>query len=123
MEDRMLDLFIGTAHAQDGVGSATGQGPDILFMVAIFVAIWYWLIIRPQNKQAKAHSAMVAALKKGDMVVTSSGLHGKIAGVDEKTVLIEGERGIKLKFDKHKVSRTESAGKPGDQSKTDKKKK
>jgi len=101
----MLDLLIGTAYAQDAA-APPGQGSQILFMVAIFVAIWYWLIIRPQNKQAAAHSTMVAALKKGDQVVTSSGLHARIHSVDDTTVVLEGERGVKLKFDKHKVSRT-----------------
>ena len=117
----MLELLIGTAYAQDAAAPAPQQGSQILFMVAIFVAIWYWLIIRPQNKQATAHAAMVAALKKGDQVVTSSGLHGKIAAVEDTTVTIEGERGIRLKFDKHKVSRTAAPGKPVEQAASEKK--
>ena len=118
----MLDLLIGTAYAQDAA-PPPGQGSQILFMVAIFVAIWYWLIIRPQNKQAAAHTAMVSALKKGDQVVTSSGLHGRIFSVDESTLVIEGERGVRLKFDKNRVSRTVTAAKPSDTADDDKKKK
>jgi len=117
----MLDLLIGTAYAQDAAGPPPGQGSQILFMVAIFVAIWYWLIIRPQNKQAAAHASMVAALKKGDQVVTSSGLHARIFSVDDTTVVLEGERGVKLKFDKHKVSRSVVPGKPGDKDASEKK--
>ncbi len=116
----MFDLFIGTAYAQDAA-AAPQQGQQILFMVAIFVAIWYWLIIRPQNKQAASHTSMIAALKKGDHVVTSSGLHGRIGAVEDTTVIIEGERGVRLKFDKHKVSRTVVPGKPADKDASEKK--
>jgi preprotein translocase subunit YajC len=62
-------------------------------------------VIRPQTKQAQRHKAMVSALKRGDQVVTSSGMFGKVAAVDETSVTLEVGKGVKIKFLKDKVSR------------------
>jgi len=108
----MLDLLIGTALAQ-GDGAATTpppQGPPMLLFFGLIIAIWYFLVIRPQTKQARAHQQMVAELKKGDQVVTGSGLHGRVAAVEEAVVQIEIAKGVKVRIDKDKVSRTVQSG-------------
>jgi preprotein translocase subunit YajC len=70
---------------------------------AIFV-IFYFMIIRPQQKRSKERQKMLSNIAKGDKVVTSGGMHGTIAGLDEKTVLLEVGDKIKLKFDRSAVS-------------------
>ncbi|MCO4770899.1 MAG: preprotein translocase subunit YajC [Deltaproteobacteria bacterium] len=100
-----MDLFIGTAWAQAGGGAPAGGGASMLVMFGMVFAIMYFLMIRPQNKRMQAHAAMVAALKKGDELVTVGGLHGRIASVEEKAVVVEIAKGIKITVDKDKVSR------------------
>ena len=75
---------------------------NILFFGALF-AIMYFVLIRPQQKQAKEQQTMVAALKKGDDVITSSGILGKIFAVDEKVVTLEVGSGMKLRMLKSSV--------------------
>lgn len=104
----MLDLFIGTAWAQAGGAGAPGggQGFQMLVMFGLIFAIMYFLMIRPQNKRMQEHAAMVAALKKGDPVVTVGGIHAKVSSVEEKTVILELGKGTKITVDKDKISRS-----------------
>ncbi|CUS78834.1 protein translocase subunit yajC [Candidatus Kryptobacter tengchongensis] len=75
----------------------------IIMFLAIFL-IFYFLIIRPQQKRAKEHQKLISSLKKGDKVITSSGIHGKVVGLDDKTVLIEVDDGVKIKFEKAAIA-------------------
>jgi len=105
----MLDLLIGTAWAQEAGAAPPPQGPPMLLFFGLIVGIWYFLVIRPQTKQARAHQTMVEALKKGDQVVTASGIHGRVASVEEAVVQLEIAKGVKVRIDKNKVSRTVGA--------------
>lgn len=71
-----------------------------LIMFALIIAIFWLMIIRPQSKQRKERERMLNALKKGDKVVTAGGLHGTVAGIDEKTVLLQVSDNVKMKFDR-----------------------
>jgi len=104
----MLDLFVSTAYAQ-GAGAPAGQGSSMLLMIGGMVAIWYFLVIRPQTQQQKAHAAMIAALKKGDSVVTRGGLHGRVSEVEPDVLTIEVAKGVRIRIDKDKVSRRPDA--------------
>lgn len=73
--------------------------PMVLIMV-----VFYFFMIRPQVKKAKDHKKLVADLKKGDKVVTTAGIHGKIIDLNELTFLIEVEGGTKIRFDKSAIS-------------------
>lgn len=73
-------------------------------LIAVLFAVMYFTMIRPQTRQAKLHREMVAALKKGDRVVTSGGLHGTIAEVDDTTVLVRVDGDTKLRVEKGKVA-------------------
>ncbi len=78
----------------------------LLPMVAIF-AIFYFLLIRPQQKRQKEHDAMLGAIEKGDAVITSGGLHGKVVGTTDETLTLEigavkGER-IRVKVARSKI--------------------
>lgn len=77
---------------------------SLLPLVALF-AIFYFLIIRPQQKQAKAHKDMVANLKKGDKIVTNGGLIVEVAKVEETYFLVKNSDGSEMKLAKEYVSR------------------
>jgi len=86
----MMDWLISPAFAQDG-GAAAGGSPmgSLLTMMALMFGIFYFLVIRPQNKEMQKHKAMLDALKKGDRVVTTGGVHGRVHSLREGTVSIE----------------------------------
>lgn len=90
------------AMAPQGGGSANLISTLIMFG-AIFL-IFYFMIIRPQQKRAKEREKMLAAMQKGDKVITSGGLHGTIAGIDDKTVLLQVSDNVKMKFEKSAIA-------------------
>ena len=77
-----------------------GQFLPMLLIIVVF----YFFMIRPQMKKAKDHKKFVADLKKGDKVITLSGIHGKIVDLNDTTFLIEVESGTKIRFEKSAVS-------------------
>lgn len=87
--------MISTAYAADGP-SAAGGITSFLPIIILFV-IFYFLLIRPQQKKAKEHRDMVANLKKGMRVITSGGIHGTITSTDDTTVGVEIAEKIKIK--------------------------
>jgi len=99
------------AHAM-GTGGTETTGAKGGFFGSFFVpmlfifAIFYFLFIRPQQKQQKQHREMLLALKKGDKVVTSGGLHGEISGIKDDLITMEIAPKIRVK-----VSRNSIAGK------------
>jgi preprotein translocase subunit YajC len=82
--------------AQAGGGGGQGLGQTFVF-VLIMLAIFYVLLWRPQQKQAKEHRAMIASLKKGDAVITNGGIIGKVHAVAEKFIVLETGRDVKLR--------------------------
>lgn len=96
-------------QAQPQGGGITMQ---LIFMGAI-VLVFYFFMIRPQQKKAKDQKKFVDELKKGDYVVTIGGMHGRIAEIEDDTFIIEVERGGRIKFSKSAVSMesTKAAGK------------
>lgn len=70
----------------------------------LIIVVFYFFMIRPQMKKAKDHKKYVEELKKGDRVVTTSGMHGRIVDLNDTTFVIEVESGAKLRFDKSAVS-------------------
>lgn len=85
--------------SQGGMAAFTGFIP----LIVIF-GIFYFLLIRPQQKQLKTHKSMLESLKVGDSVVTSGGLHGKIAGLTETIVTLEIAKDVKVKVEKSSIS-------------------
>jgi preprotein translocase subunit YajC len=79
-----------------GAGSA-GQGLIGFIPIIGMVLIFWFLIIRPQMKQQKAHRAKVAAVKRGDQIVTSSGIVAKVTKVDDEYIEAEIAQGVKVK--------------------------
>ncbi|URW74911.1 preprotein translocase subunit YajC [Sphingomonas donggukensis] len=93
-------MFIPSAHAQATGGAAADSGlasiVSIAPLVLIFV-VFYFLMIRPQQKRMKMLQASVAAVKKGDSVVTAGGLVGKVTRVEDAFVEVEIATGVKVK--------------------------
>ena len=82
-------MFISNAYAQAApAGDATGGLMSILPLILMFIVLWF-LMIRPQMKRAKEHKAMVAALAKGDEVVTQGGIAGRVTQVGDNFLHIE----------------------------------
>jgi len=98
-----MDFLISSAHAQQS-GGAGGGMIEFVIMIAIFFAIMYFLIIRPQSKRAKEHRALVEALSKGDEVVTNGGLLGKVTDVGENFIRVELADGVVVIVQRQAVS-------------------
>ncbi|KLT65618.1 MULTISPECIES: preprotein translocase subunit YajC [Pedobacter] len=75
-----------------------------LIMLGAVAVVFYFFMIRPQVKKAKEHKKLISELKKGDKIITTAGIHGRIADMNETTFLIEVEGGTKIRFDKSAVS-------------------
>ena len=75
----------------------------MIFMLAI-VVVFYFFMIRPQQKKAKDQKKFTEEVNKGDMIVTVGGIHGRIAEVDGDTIILEVEKGGRIKFSKSAIS-------------------
>ena len=80
-----------------------GGGLQLIFMVAIFFGIMYFMIIRPQAKKAKEHKALLDALSKGDEVVTNGGILGKIVKLGDNFVEIKISDSTTMKIQRHAI--------------------
>ena len=88
------------AMAPQGGEAGGGSMVSTLIMFGAIFAIFYFMIIRPQQKRAKERDKMLSEVEKGDKIVTSGGIHGTVAGLDEKTVLIDVGNNVKLKMER-----------------------
>ncbi|MTH97260.1 preprotein translocase subunit YajC [Roseibium sp. RKSG952] len=105
-------MFITPAYAQDALAGAPSMLVQILPFVLIF-AIMYFLIIRPQRQRMKKHQEMVANLRRGDTVVTSGGLIGKVAKVvDDGEIQIELTEGVKVRIVRSMVQEVRTKSEP-----------
>jgi preprotein translocase subunit YajC len=109
-------MFATPAFAQAAGAAAPGgvmEGPfgSILFMVAIF-ALFYFLMIRPQQRRMKQHQAMVSAVKRGDTVVLSNGMVGKVTRVEESEAMVEIATGVNTRVVKSMISEVRTRGEP-----------
>ncbi|HLX13082.1 MAG TPA: preprotein translocase subunit YajC [Bacteroidota bacterium] len=83
-------------------GSSNPFGTIIIF-AAIFL-IFYFMIVRPQQKKAKERQSLLGSIQKGDKIITIGGMHGTILGVEEKTLLVQATDNVKLKFEKSAIA-------------------
>ncbi len=104
-----MNLF-GISEAFAMAGDAAGQqgrsGYEGIIMLVIMFAIFYFLLIRPQQKRAKQHRQLIENLKVGDPVVTAGGIHGKVAALQENVVTLEVATGVKIKVNRSAVVST-----------------
>lgn len=99
-----MSLFIESAHAQAAAQPAAGgEMFQIVFLVGLF-ALFYFIAIRPQRKRQKEHTEMVSALEKGNEVITSSGILGKITRLEENFVVLQVADNVELKFQRSYIN-------------------
>ena len=98
-------MLISVAHAQQAAGAADPAGGLMQFLPIIlrFVVVWF-LMSRPQQKKAKEHQAMLAALAKGDEVVTGGGIAGRVAKIGENYVSVEVSEGVEVQVQKPAIA-------------------
>ena len=104
----MLGLAFAMGTPPGGGGAAGGASAFMNIVPLVFMfAIFYFLLIRPQQKKAKEHKALLESLKKGDKVVTAGGMHGKVTALDDKVVTLEISNGVNVKFNKGFIANVE----------------
>lgn len=82
----------------------SGSGMQSLLMILLIFVVFYFFMIRPQTKKAKTERVFREGIKKGDKIVTIGGMHGKIADIEERTILVEVDGNVKLRFEKSSIS-------------------
>src|SRR5512134_2676709 len=97
-------LFSGVAHAMGSKGAGGGGGMEVLVLPLLFFGIFYLLVFRPQQKQAKKQREFLQNLKAGDKVVTSGGIHGEIKGMTDTTVTLEIADRVRVKVTRAAVT-------------------
>ena len=98
-----MNFLISPAYAQATGGSAGGGFSQILILV-VFVAIFYFMLIRPQQKRMKDQQAMLAKLATGDEVVTSGGILGRITEVGEAFITLEVAEAVRIRVQRSQIS-------------------
>jgi len=98
--------FVAYAMGAGGTGTTSSGGSVFTTFIPIIImfAIFYFLLIRPQQKKAKEHSSMLAALKRGDKVITSGGLYGEVTGIENDAVTIEIAPKVRVKVVRSSIS-------------------
>lgn len=95
---------IAYAMGQGGApDSAAASFTSFIPLILMFV-IFYFLLIRPQQKRNKDHRNMIANLKKGDRIITSGGLHGRVTGMDDTTLTVEIADKVRVKINRGNVA-------------------
>ena len=106
-------MFVTPAFAQAGGASVGGLDLTSMLPLVLIFVVFYFLLIRPQQKKMKAHRDMVAAVRRGDNVVTAGGVLGKITKVvDDTTVQVEIADGVKIKVLKGTLTEVRAKGEP-----------
>jgi preprotein translocase subunit YajC len=96
--------LISTAHAQAAAPSPAGGGMSQILILVAFVAVFYFLLIRPQQKRAKEHQAMLAKLASGDEVVTAGGIVGRVTEVGDSFVVVEIADNVRIKVQRAQIT-------------------
>jgi len=100
-----MSFFISDAVA---AATTTGAQPEgsffSLIMIAAIFVLFYFMLIRPQNKRAKEHRELIGKLKKGDEIITSGGILAKVSSIDEQYVKASIAEGIEITMQRNAVS-------------------
>jgi preprotein translocase subunit YajC len=99
-----MNALIPDAWAQAAPAGATGGQFQFALLMAAFIALFYFMLIRPQQKRAKEHQGLVSKLAAGDEVVTNGGLLGKVTEVGDTFVTLEVADGVRVKVQKVQIA-------------------
>jgi len=91
------------------------QAPNPIFLFVILFAVFYFIVFRPQKKQEKERQKMLNNLNKNDEVVTSSGIHGTIVNIKDKTVILRIDDNVKIEIEKNCITHVNPVRKSGAQ--------
>ena len=110
-------LFVDAAMAQTTTAAAaSGGGPQAMLLqmapILGLVVLFYFLLIRPQQRRAKLHQEMIGGLKRGDQVVLNSGIIGKVTRVEDAEATLEIAQGVNVKVVKSMISEVRTRGEP-----------
>ena len=100
-----MSFLISEANA--AIGAAPGAGGESSFSLVMIVAIFvlfYFMLIRPQNKRAKEHRELTEKLKKGDEIITSGGMLGKVVSLEEQYIKVSVADGVEITLQRGAVS-------------------
>jgi preprotein translocase subunit YajC len=111
MNSFAFSLLMAAPQGADGAAPGAGSFITSLIPFAAIIAIFYFLIIRPQNKKQKETRRMLDAVKKGDRIVTIGGLHGTIQSVKDQSIIVKVDDNVKLEFNRSAISSVESVAK------------
>ncbi len=101
----MKSLLVAMAPSQGG-----GDFTTTILMFAVIIGIFYFMIMRPQQKRQKERQKLLESMKKGDKVVTAGGLHGTIVGIEDKTLLLQIADNVKVKVERSSISVVNKVG-------------
>lgn len=82
----------------------SGSASMLIIYVVAFIAIFYFMAIRPQQRQRRAHQSLLSSLKKGDSIVTAAGIYGTVKRIEEGIVVVEVAKGVTLKIARRAVA-------------------
>jgi preprotein translocase subunit YajC len=112
--------LINIAYAMGQGGAAGGQGAGgftSLIPIILMFVIFYFLLIRPQQKKAKEHREMISQVRKGDRIVTSGGLHGRVTAVGDATLTVEIADRVRVKIARGNLSQVVQSSTPSQDNK------
>ncbi len=115
--------MINIAYAMGQGGAAAGQGAGgftSLIPIVLMFVIFYFLLIRPQQKKAKEHREMISQVRKGDRIVTSGGLHGRVTAVSDATLTVEIADKVRVKIARGNISQVVQSSSPSQDNKKSK---
>lgn len=98
-----LQFLLAMAPPQ-GEGGGGGFDMSFFIMMGAIILIMYFMMIRPQQKRQKEHQKMLESIKQGDKVITSTGIHGTVTEVDDKTMMLQIADNVKVRFEKSAVA-------------------
>jgi preprotein translocase subunit YajC len=106
----LLSFFLlqGAAPAAGAAAAGAAEAPagpsyQMFIMIGVIIVVFYFFMIRPQQRKQKAEQKMRESLAKGDRIITIGGIHGKIVSVEDASIMIEVDNGVKLKMEKSAV--------------------
>jgi len=106
----MLDWLVPAAYAAGattpapGAGSPFGQYGSLIMIIGMMVVMYYFLIAMPQKKRQRERDSLLKSMKRGDEVLTASGIYGKITGVADQTVNLEIAPKVRIKVHKSAIT-------------------
>lgn len=101
----LFSIPVAVAFAQEGgAGPAGGPGMMNIGMLVLLFVIFYFLLIRPQQKRAKEHKEMLSRVQQGDNIITTGGMHGRVTAVNEDTLTVEVADKVRVKISRSAVS-------------------